>query len=53
MQQHDERYSGKTKSAVSGIYLILSLKEKLPESEILEYYQSDLPSESSFRANEK
>ena len=33
---------------MSGMYLIPSLIEKLPESEIFEYYQSDLPSESSF-----
>ena len=42
-----ERFSGKSKSAVSGIYLIPSLTEKLPESKIFKYYQSDLPSESS------
>ena len=43
IQQLNERFSGKTKSAMSGIEI-----EKLPESEIFEYYQSDLPGESSF-----
>ena len=47
IQQLNERFSGKTKSTMSGIYLILM--KKLPESEILEYYQSDLPSDSSVR----
>ena len=47
IQQLNERFSGKTKSTMSGIYLIPSLMKKLPESEILEYYQSDLPSDSS------
>ena len=32
----------------SGIYLIPGFIEKLPESEVFEYYQSDLQSESSF-----
>ena len=48
IQQLNEKFSGKTKRAMGGIYLISSLIEKLPESEIFEYYQSDLPSESSF-----
>ena len=48
IQKLNERFSGKTKRAKSGIYLIPSLIKKLPESEIFEYYQSDLPSESSF-----
>ena len=47
IQQLIERFRGKTKSAISEICLIPSLIEKLPESEIFEYYQSDLPSESS------
>ena len=38
IQQLNQRYSGKTKNAMSGMYLILSLIEKLPESEIFEYY---------------
>ena len=38
----------KKKNATSGIYLISSLIEKLPESEIFEHYQSNVPSESSF-----
>ena len=37
IQQLNERFSRKTKSAVSGIYLIPSLMEKLPKSEIFEY----------------
>ena len=48
IQQLNERFSRKTKSAVSGIYLIPSLMEKLPKSEIFEYNQSDLPSVFSF-----
>ena len=48
MQQPNERFSGKTKSAKSGVYLIPSLIEKHSESEIFEYYQSDLLSECSF-----
>ena len=43
IQQLNERFSGKTKSAMSGIEI-----ENFPESEIFEYYQSDLPGESSF-----
>ena len=43
-----ERFIRKTKSVMSGIYVIPSLIDKLLESEIFEYYQSDLPSESSF-----
>ena len=43
IQQLNERFSG-----MSGIYLIPSLIEKLPESEVFEYYQSDLPSEFNF-----
>ena len=48
IQQLNERFGGKTKSEKSGIYLIRRLIEKLPESEIFEHYQSDLPSESNF-----
>ena len=48
IQQLNERFSGKTKTAMSGMYLIPGVIEKLPKSEIFEYYQSDLPSESSF-----
>ena len=48
IQQLNERFSGKTKSAMSGMYLIPSVVEKLSKSEIFEYYQSDLPSKSSF-----
>ena len=33
-----QRFSGKSMSAKNGIYLIPSLIEKLPESEIFEYY---------------
>ena len=38
IQQLNKRFSGKTKNAMSGMYLILSLIENLPESEIFEYY---------------
>ena len=48
IQQLNERFSGKTKSAMSGMYLIPSVVEKLSNSEIFEYYRSDLPSKSSF-----
>ena len=43
IQQLNEKFSRKTISAMKGIEI-----EKLPESEIFEYYQSDLPGESSF-----
>ena len=33
---------------MGGMYLIPSHMEKLPESEIFEYYQFDPPSESSY-----
>ena len=48
IQQLNERFSGKAKSAMCGIHLIPSLIEKFPESEIFEQYQSVVPSESSF-----
>ena len=48
IQQLNERFSGETKGAMSGMYVIPSLIEKLPESEMFENYQSDLPSESSY-----
>ena len=48
IQQLNARFSEKNKNATSGIYLISSLIEKLPESEIFEHYQSNVPSESSF-----
>ena len=38
IQQLNQSFSGKTKNAMSGMYLILSLIEKLPEPEIFEYY---------------
>ena len=37
-----------TKGAMSGTYLIPRLIEKLPKSGIFQYYQSDVPNESSF-----
>ena len=37
IQQLSERFSGKTKCAMSEIYLIPGLIEKLPESEIFEF----------------
>ena len=48
IQQLNERFSGETKGAMSGMYVIPSLIEKLPESEMFENYQSDLPSEPSY-----
>ena len=48
IQQLNDRFNGTTKSAMSGIYLIPSLIENFPKSEIFEYFQSDLLSESSF-----
>ena len=47
IQQHNETFSGKTKSEMCEVYPIPGLIEKFPESEIFEYYQSDLPGESS------
>ena len=43
-QQLNEKFSGKTKTSMSEMYLIPSLTEKLPESEVFEYYLFDLPS---------
>ena len=48
IQQLNERFGGKNKSAISGMYLIPSLIEKFSESEVFQYCQSDLPSQSSF-----
>ena len=48
IQQLNDRFNGTTKSAMSEIYLIPSLIENFPKSEIFEYFQSDLLSESSF-----
>ena len=43
-QQLNEKFSGKTKTSMSEMYLIPSLTKKLPESEVFEYYLFDLPS---------
>ena len=37
-----------TKGPMSGIYLIPRLIERLPNSGIFQYYQSDVPNEHSF-----